>query len=127
MSRITISNSSNIYINIPFLDSVFIQDILIENNSAGVYEIPVFFMSSIHNLVINNFTVRNSVGEILLLYGVLNKVMTNCYFENVSNPNHLPDRYQNQIRIEHTKVEMDLNQTKYYTTILQNVSVNVRR
>ena len=109
------------------MDSVFIQDVLIQNNTVRVYGNSLLRVAGIHNLVLNNLTVKNNIGSILLCDGVLNKVISNCSFENVSNADDVSDAFQNQIRFENKVFETILNQSKSYQTILQNISLNVRK
>jgi len=72
-----------------------------------------------------NLTVKDNTGQVVFLNGVLNKNITNCSFENVTN-SEVKGVYQFQIMIQNHASEVQLNQTIPYYSMIQNVSLNVR-
>jgi len=127
MRRISIQNSKKVKIQITLMDSVHIQDVFIRNNSViENTQVSLFEITTVHNLIFNNLTVLNNIGPVLSIQSVLSKVITNFSFENVSNSGDVSGYGRPQIRIKDSIKEINLNRSKPYITIFQNVSLNVR-
>jgi len=84
-------------------------------------------MSYVQTAFVNNVIVKDNVGPIIYLQGVLYKELTNYSFENVSNSMKLSESLQYQIRIDPLIGESYLNQTKPQRTEIKNISLNVKK
>ena len=127
ISNISILNSKHSNIMIPNMDIVDIQNIFIQNNTLNSNQIDhsIISLAASHTCSINNVTVKDTVGPIIKLQFVSSQIITNCFFENVSNSQELSEINQSQIRIIHSSLYPMLNQTKQKIVIIKNVSLNV--
>jgi len=126
-TNISILNSKHTIIALMFLDTVIQQNILIQNSTLNTLNIerPIIYLNYLNSAFVNNMTVKDSSGPMINFKGVFSKVITNSYFENVSNSMQMRSDLQFQISMTESDLEKEPNQ-KTRRSLIQNVNLNVR-
>ena len=126
INNISIINSKGANIQVLWMDTINVRNVLIQNNSLSTRRtvISLIYFSIAHKAVVSNLIVRNHTGSVLRLHGILSQIVEDCLFENVTNSQLTTMALQNMMRIIDSP-SSGLNLTKERLCIIRNVSLDV--